>query len=1093
MTTKYNKLDPIDHILHRPDMYVGSTRKKSSVEYISSEKDFKISEKNIEFPPSLLRIFIEPLSNAIDNVSRSKTKCTYIKISVCKKTGETRIKNDGDSIVIEINPENNCYNHSLIFGQLLTSSNYDDKQERYNISGRNGMGVKCTNVFSQTFTVSGCNDKKLFTQTWTNNMKNIAEPVITKCKDKNFTEIVYTPDFEKFGIKKYTDDVISMYRRYCVDASMLTGIEVYFNDVLIPVSNLKDYSNLFYQTVQETSLHIETKEAEVVLIPCENTTFTTVSFVNGVYTSQGGSHVDAWSEALFRPIVQKLTSKGTTYTIGDIKKFFNVFVSVKITNPEFESQSKHKLESPVNAVVKKKDIDLVLKWDIISLIRLSKESLALKKLERKKKTFIKIDGLDPANYEAGKHSQDCTLILVEGLSAKTYAAQGIEIGAFGKKGRDWFGIYALTGKLLNVRNAKPESISKNKVISDIIKALGLSSNLDYSKESNLKTLRYGKIMIITDQDCDGFHISGLIQNMIHYMFPSLLEKNSFITSMQTPIVRVYLSNKKEKVFYDEREYEKYVQDNTNINKKYYKGLGSSSSQDITDTFGKKIVEFVKDDTLAENMNKVFNSKNSDDRKEWLENYDSEKILLKWTETIHPETQTFKMSDFLNTEMIKFSLNDCKRSLPCIMDGLKESQRKTLYACFLKKLNFSGKTLKVAQLAGFIAEKTAYHHGEQNLYDTITKMAHDFPGSNNIPLLFRDGQFGSRLSGGKDAANARYIHTKLDVLTRLLFRPEDDVLLENIIEDGEDIEPMYFVPILPTVLINGCIAGIGTGWSCSIPCYNPKDVVKCVKCWLNNEEIPEIIPWYRGFTGEIVKSSEGRYISWGTLGIKQNSKVVSELPVGMWTDNFKDFLDDLLEQKSILKVKNYSTPKKIEFVISEGETECTRETLKLSKSVSCTNMVLFDEDNKIKKYANTTDIIKSFCEIRMIFYIKRKKHMLNELNTTIKFLSNKKRFLECVINGDIALFEENGKTRTSRKISDLNAELELKEFDKDKDEGSYDYLLRLQFKSITEEKIKQLEHDIDSNIVLRDELQKKSEKDLWINDISEFEKEYSKIQ
>ena len=221
--------------------------------------------------------------------------------------------------------------------------------------------------------------------------------------------------------------------------------------------------------------------------------------------------------------------------------------------------------------------------------------------------------------------------------------------------------------------------------------------------------------------------------------------------------------------------------------------------------------------------------------------------------------------------------------------------------------------------------------------------------------------------------------------------------------------------------------------------------------------------------------------------------MSELPVGMWTDNFKDFLDDLLEQKSILKVKNYSTPKKIEFVISEGETECTRETLKLSKSVSCTNMVLFDEDNKIKKYANTTDIIKSFCEIRMIFYIKRKKHMLNELNTTIKFLSNKKRFLECVINGDIALFEENGKTRTSRKISDLNAELELKEFDKDKDEGSYDYLLRLQFKSITEEKIKQLEHDIDSNIVLRDELQKKSEKDLWINDISEFEKEYSKIQ
>ncbi len=1097
MTTKYNKLDPIDHILHRPDMYVGSIRKKSSVEYISSDETFKISEKNIEFPPALLRIFIEPLSNAIDNVSRSKTKCTYIKIYVCKKTGETRILNDGDSIVVEINPDNKCYNHTMIFGQLLTSSNYDDKEDRYNISGRNGMGVKCTNVFSTHFKVTGCNEKKLFTQTWSNNMKSLSDPIVSKCKDKNFTEIVYIPDFEKFGIKKYTTDIISMYRKYCVDASMLTGIDVYFNDILIPVSNLKDYSNLFYDTPRDISMHFtpatSKKDFEVVLVPCENSSssFTTISFVNGVYTSQGGTHVDAWSEAIYRPIVQKLSTKGTVYTIADIKKFFNLFVSIRISNPEFESQSKHKLESAVSASVKKKDIDAILKWDIIQLIIQSKESLAMKKLERKKKAFIKIEGLDPANNEGGKRSSECTLILVEGLSAKTYAAQGIEIGAFGKKGRDWFGIYALTGKLLNVRNAKTDSISKNRVISDIIKALGLCHNVDYSKDT--QNLRYGKIMIITDQDCDGFHISGLIQNMIHYMFPSLLEHKSFISSMQTPIVRVYLPNKKEKVFYDEREYEKYVEstNNKNINKKYYKGLGSSSSQDIIDTFGKKIIEFVKDDTLVENMNKVFNSKNSDDRKSWLENYDSQHMMLKWSETTDPEYQKFKMSDFLNTEMIKFSLNDCKRSLPSMMDGLKESHRKTLYACILKKLHFHGKTLKVAQLAGFIAEKTAYHHGEQNLYDTITKMAHDFPGSNNIPLLFRDGQFGSRLSGGKDAANARYIHTKLDSLTRLLFRPEDDVLLENIIEDGEEIEPVYFVPILPTVLINGCIAGIGTGWSCSIPCYNPLDIIKCVKCWLENQssQLPEIFPWYRGFTGEIKKMSEHKFMSWGTLGIKNNSKVVTELPVGMWTDNFKEFLDDLLEQKVVSKVKNYSTPKKIEFIITEGETECTKESLKLSRSISSTNMVLFDKDNKIKKFENVHEIINAFCETRMSFYIKRKKHLLDELNTSITFLSNKKRFLECVILGDIGLFEEDGKKRKSRKLEDLNTELELKKFDKHED--SYDYLLRLQFKNITDEKITQLHDDIQSTIIKRDELDKKTEKDMWLNDISEFETEYIK--
>ena len=1147
---KYNKMDPLAHILHRPDTYVGSTRSRELDEYISiADKNFQIYKKSIVYSPAILRIFIEPLSNAIDNVSRSqntKTPCTTIKVKVDIKSGSTSVWNDGDCISVEYDDENKCYNHSLIFGQLLTSSNYDDDEDRYNISGRNGIGIKACNVFSEYFSVHGIDpvNKKSFFQEWTDNMKKINEPEIgpTKLK-KGSTEVSWIPDFKQFNMTGYTEDIINLYCRYVVDAAMLTNVNVYFNDVLIPVKNLKDYSSL-YSTVEEKDvLYINTKDSQVVIMPSYSFQF--VSFVNGVYTSLGGTHVDAWVEAAFRPLVQKLTKpkSSVTYTIGDVKKFFKIFVVVKVINPEFESQSKHKLESPVIATIKTSDINKMLKWSVMDDIQRSKEIGVLKKLERKKRTFTKIEGLDPANNEGGKLGHQCTLILVEGLAAKTYAVKGIEVGAFGKTGRDFFGIYSLKGKVLNVRNAKAASIANNTVVSDIIKALGAKLDANYTDDQLFMTLRYGRILIITDADCvahdtpvltknkdgmigvttidslnqtdwindhsmtdlqvwsnnewtdvlgirrktttknmyrivthtgiidvtedhklitehgneisasdckigdklmhsfprfydditdinldqlshkelchisskigiryyqkkkkyqlvqlisnyikspiinitlhpdvptvdeayvmglfwadgtsgiyswdykykpktrpneytfkrvtysweisntnyeflskslnilakhydyefkiikrgykkayklivnggiktkefvekytnlfydknrnkkipeqilnssietrelffkgyydgdrkgkekrgierfdicgkigshcmfllckslgykvsinnrldkpnvytlvltkgyqqkdpliikkiiplnqtnnyvydietanhsfqggigqlishncDGIHISGLLQNMVHTLFPTLLEREeSFITSMQTPIVRVFLpgGKKNELLFYDEREYQKYVVNyneknpNKKIDKKYYKGLGSSSDQDIVDTFGVKMVEFKNDDNTNFNMNKIFHTKQSDARKVWLENYDIKEVSLVW-DGDKKETKSLNMSDFLNTEMIKFSLNDCKRSIPALMDGLKESHRKTLYSCFKKNLRYTGKSLKVAQLAGYVAEHSAYHHGEQNLYDTITKMANSYPGSNNIPLLYRDGQFG----------------------------------------------------------------------------------------------------------------------------------------------------------------------------------------------------------------------------------------------------------------------------------------------------------------------------------------------------------------
>lgn len=1122
---RYVKKDQITHIIDRPDMYVGSTKSRVFEEFVVVDDKFSISKKNVNVSPAILRIFIEPLSNIIDNVARSrlsKTRVSKICVDIDEATGVTSLWNDGEVIPIEMHPEEKCYNHTMIFGQLLTSSNYDDDEDRKDISGRNGLGVKLSCVFSKEFTVEGVdpNNKKSFRQTWRNNMKEVGDPIVKASKlTRGYTKITYTPDFSQFGLSSYTADIISLYKRFVVDTAMITKLSVFYNGEEVPVKSLVDYSKLYGNYVEDEHMYIKTSECEVVLIPSED--WECISFANGVYTPLGGTHVNAWSEAIFRPIVAKFnTAKKAHINITDVKKFFRLFVVATVKKPEFDSQSKTKLEAPeITAVVKKTHIQNILKWSVIAKIEdiiRAKEFVILKKTERKKRGHEKIEGLDPANNEGGPKSLDCTLILVEGLSAKTYAVTGIQKGVFGKSGRDWYGIYPLRGKCLNTRNATPASIVKNEVITNIIKALGLQYGVDYTIDKNFEQLRYGKVLIIVDADVDGIHISGLLQNFFHSLFPSLLKRNPpFLLSMQTPIVRVM--GKKDILFYDEREYKKYVQEMyekgvKKINKKYYKGLGTSNNEDIEESFGEKMIEFKDDEKSSENMNKVFNKKYSHLRKDWLANYDTENIVLKWNGD-KKECLSITHSDFINTEMIKFSIADCGRNIPNLLDGFKEGHRKVLYVTLLRNLKYSGKTLKVAQLAGSVAEKSAYHHGEQNLYKTITGMGSKFVGSNNIPFLFDDGQFGSRLSGGDDAANGRYIYTKLERLTRLIFRPEDDILLEHNEDDGEKVEPRFYVPIIPTILVNGCSAGIGTGWSSSVPSYNPVDLIASVKAWLEcdgeifttNEDmnislLPEIKPWYRGYKGEIVKESENKYVSYGVLENEKNKVVIKELPVGYWTNDFTDSLETMKEDKTIANYKNYSTKDEVNFVITESKDglSCDLNTLKLYKYIHATNMVLFDENGKLKKYKNTDEIIDSYCKVRYHFYTLRKKHLLNSLEHDIKFLGNKKRFLEEVRDGEIKLFYTVKNRKESRKTADIVKELEDKKYDKDlelveEDEDTtkhgYEYLLRLQISSITAEKIDKLRNDIENLITRRDELKSTSEKQLWLNDLIEFEQEY----
>ena len=1143
--TEYSALEPHEHVLKRPSMYIGGIVPVKMDFYSASNVDegIKIMKKEGMINQGLHRIFVEILSNAIDNVWRSldsSTPCTAIKVDINRETGEISVWNNGKTIPIEINPETRLYNPEMLFGRLLSGSNFNDNEQRMS-SGTNGLGSVVANIFSTAFEVDIFDNHTLkkYVQTWTQNMKNVGKPKITTPKTKaGYVKVTFVPDFEKFGCSGLSDDMYSLFYKNVVDTAMLTGVNVFFNGVKIPMKTLKDYASLYMLPIvqpeaieekdkkdeeeehdekgdddtvsvvstasktgksrkkQLDQIHIVTDDSECVLQPNPNISdgFQAISFVNGIETRDGGSHVDTYAEAIFRPLLEALNKgvkKGSTpLGLKEIKPYFQMFLKSTLDKPAFNSQEKSKLVSPAPAVpeVTTKHINAILKWGCVDKIKnllKGKELVALKKTE-KKRGFVKIDGYDPANLAGGKNSKECTLILCEGLSARSFCIKGLSDGVVnGKKSRDYIGCYSLKGKPLNVRNANVSQISNNKEICGIIQALNLKYGIDYTNDENFNTLSYGHVTLVCDADLDASHIMGLIISFFHKLFPSLLErKASFITSMRTPVVRLYQKEKELQCFYTLDDFKKYCSTHVlpkGVESFYYKGLGTNKDKEIKSCFGKKMVNFNKDEKADETIDKVFLTKNSDKRKTWLSNWDPTQ------ENLHigrDPVQELSISEFLDKEMICYSIADCQRSLPCMVDSLKTSQRKILYAFFLKNVT---KDVKVAQISAYTAQVSEYHHGEDNLNQTIIKMAQQYVGSNNISLLYPSGQFGSRVSNGADAASARYIFTRLNRFTRLLYPKEDDVLLDYQIEDKEVIEPKMYVPILPQILVNGAL-GIGTAFSSSVPMYNPRDIVRCVHIWIDNPdafECPELIPWYDGFLGSIEKVGENKFVSKGIISRKGDVVTVNEIPIGMSIDEFKDKLDDLMEAKKIKSYKNYSTDVIVKFDIKENkeDEELTLETLKLTSSISTTNMVMFDETGKIKKYKSVGEIIDSFCKVRYNFYTMRKAYLIKTIEKELVILSNKYRFLEEVMSDKLVI-----KDVDEQQIIDTMKKGKYHIVDGDE---TFGYLLGMHIRSFSKQKLEDIKKNIEKFNTELALLKKKTEKEMWKNDLHEFMKEYEK--
>lgn len=1137
MGTNNLQLTQLEHIIKRPDTYIGSTEKATHQMWVYSSATDEMENREVSFVPGLYKIFDEIVVNAADNKQNDKNM-DEIRVTVNRESGEISVWNNGRGIPIEMHSKEKMYIPELIFGHLLTSSNYDDTQAKVT-GGRNGFGAKLCNVFSTEFTIEtqDTRQKKRYKQTWNNNMTKMGKAKITDAKGEDFTKVSFKPDYAKFGMDGMDDDFEALVKRRVYDLAGTAKVAVKLNGSRIPVRSFKKYMEMFTKAIRKSRGEDDTNTKNDIItcspdprwevgFAVSDGAFQQVSFVNSIATTSGGTHVNYIADQICNKLadaVKKRNKNGATLKTAQIRNHIFIFVNALIVNPSFNSQTKEQLTTKASqfgskCVLEDDFFKKLLRTDVLSNILHFAEQKAdqmLKKTDGGRRSRMNNPKLVDANKAGTKDGHHCTLILTEGDSAKGLAMAGRAV-----VGPDLFGVFPLRGKLLNVRDASFDQISKNQEIQNIKNFMGLQHKKEYT---DTRGLRYGHLMIMTDQDHDGSHIKGLLINFLQAQFPSLLKIPEFLIEFITPIVKVWKGDpknpSKKHIFFTLPEYEAWMEEHGHErgwDHKYYKGLGTSSNEDAQVYFrdlDRHLKEFhTIQDNEAELIELAFSKKKADERKEWLRQYRPGTFL-------DHSMSKITYTDFINKELILFSMADNIRSIPSVVDGLKPGQRKVLYTCFRRNLK---KDMKVVELAGHVLGMTAYQHGDTSLQQTIVGLAQDFVGSNNVNALEPSGNFGSRLQGGADCASARYIYTRLSPFARRIFSAQDEPLLTYCEDDGQKIEPENYVPVVPMILINGT-DGIGTGWSSSIPNYNPEDVVENLKRMLDGDEIKPMTPWFRGFQGEVTPIGVDRYKFSGVIKESGNKEVeITELPIRTWTQDFKDKLEEIIKAEKtpsfIKDYKDYNTHTKVHFIIQMDEkhmqaalNEGLEEKFKLSKTVATSNLVAFDPEGRITKYASIDDILKEFYAVRLKFYERRKQHQLGELQRELERFTNQARFVQMIIDGDLVV----SKKKKTALVSELKS-LGFKAFPKISDavkageneatveeEGGageeqddsetlsngYDYLLGMAIWSLTQERVEKLRQQIGDKEMEIDTLIKLSKEDIWKRDLDDFINEW----
>lgn len=1190
------KADAFEHALKRPDYVLSSIVTEEVKQWVCEEDQLKalhIVKKKINYNHGLVQIVVETISNAIDSKwrkSSSKEKLKRIEIGIDTETGTVSIYNDGPHIPVKKQPfefKNRTLNEitkvklypaQIYFGEMLAGTNFDDDTEKKS-SGRNGIGAKLGNIFSTEFTIEHTDpiNKKKLTQTYSNNGTVRQDPIIEPWDGKGWVRVTFKPDLKRFSYPSLDEAFVSCIRKKACDCALITGVPVYFivdgEKTRVHISDLKKYATL-YDTELEPNETVEItapQDDECLVMDISQSVSVSktvkepnqISFVNGVQTVLGGKHVTAWTELVLPLLRTKLNErkfkKGQELrcTVKDLYPYLRFFVRAEITpRPQFDGQVKAKMVSPNVVLCPSKQPDTVagwkdrlntfveqmLKWPFVEKLD---ESLAFRK---DKNQTVKTIKARPGSFNnkhcqdagtAGEKDNDAVLLICEGDSAMALAKSGVDQ----MKAHATIGILAVRGKFRNSRKCTRAVLSRNKEVRMIMGMFGLDFNKTYKTQAERNTLRYrGGVRLFTDADDDGIHIRGLLMSLIHQYWP-ILFKHDLVTSMSTPVCMV-TAGKKCSPFYSMEEFREAGKKGA---VRYLKGLGSSVKKDAKLYFSEpKVVTFTPSTNKKEDrdaMNLGFLGEDSDLRKPWITKClhpppEDTHRAVDFEEEDHHEIPPYKYEgvvyivEFINDNFIIYTLTALKRAIPCMYDSFKEASRKVFFTAMLEGRK---NLLDMERFVGSVKKETRYHHASSSMHNVIIGMAQRYVGSNNAPLLEEGGMFGTREHGGKDYAAPRYLATRREEFVEKMYRGEDEILYERLIEDNEKVEYKMYIPIVATILVEGA-AGMACGFATNIPGHDMLEVIANQRRWINGERMKKLVPSYRGYTGKIkiYKDKGGLFWSCPSVVTKKSKYkyILEETQVGVWNQKVDEQLRELAGQKAEIEALKYGkspkakakakSKKKKEIVIESIElagsidhrkwiitlkSDVTEQTIKSltgevkkgpfsflyrrQSYMNLNNMYVLDENGYPRRYAKATNLLKDFCSYRLKMYEKRKVLMLEEMRRKLCLASNRYKFVKAVVDEKLVLYSKKDadETRVEKEMEELGLERVCVGVEK---EPSYKYLLSMPIGSSMKNKLDKLKKEkgkLKSDIT---KLEETSEKEIWLSELDELEVAYKKF-
>lgn len=609
---KYQRLSELEHVRKRSSVYIGAITNTQRDCWVVDDAQSRMVNKTLDYNPGLQKLFDEIISNSVDEHIRTGA-VKNIWVTIHEDTGEIVVKDDG-GIPVKQHPEYNLWIPEMIFSELRAGSNFDDTDR--STAGTNGMGSCLVNMLSSRFKVETADGTNRFVQVFSNGMQERTEALVTPTAGKG-TTISFIPDYDFFNCKLDAGNITKIVKRVYDVAGCNPNIKVHLNKNVVKCHSFKQFVEMF----TDKFVHEATDDFEVAVAVSPDESFQHVSFVNGIDTYNGGNHIDYVVGQIVTKVREFIKKKHKIdVKPNTIKQQLFVLMKCRINAPMFTSQTKEFMSSEIRNfgtqyTPSDKFIKKILESEVVQKVldwvesEKHRENLAeLRKLNRttQSNNFLKrIAKFDDAN---GKIRKNCMLLLTEGDSA----SRPIVSSRDAKK----HGVFPLKGKPLNVRDIDVKKLVANEEFQNIMSILGLKIG---HQVKDVDDLRFGKICIVSDQDLDGFHVSGLFFNMMWTFWPELF-KMGIVHRMRTPLV-IATHKKTQYEFFTEKEYHEWAEQHPGHKFKYYKGLGSFGSVDFKrflddeDRYLMKIT--VVDETDSEYLDIAFDKSRADDRKEWL--------------------------------------------------------------------------------------------------------------------------------------------------------------------------------------------------------------------------------------------------------------------------------------------------------------------------------------------------------------------------------------------------------------------------------------------------------------------------------------------